>query len=247
MEKNIIYNRNCIEVLRTLPDNCVSLFNEDMPYNVTNNSFEYDVLLEEYWKERLRVAKKNAVFVLSGVQPFTADLVKSNRKMFKYEIIWKKTKATNHLNAKKQPLRAHENLVVFYKGQCIYNPQKTKGHKPVNSYTKHTSDGSNYGATKTGISGGGSTERYPTTVWEIKSDTQKSSIHPNQKPLELYEKIILTFTNPGDLVFDGYAGSGTTAVAAQKTKRDFITCEWHPLPPHTQHFIDAKNRILESV
>ena len=137
----------------------------------------------------------------------------------------KKTKATGHLNAKKMPMKAHENILVFYDKLPVYNPQKTAGHKPVNSYTKHQGDGDCYGKTKLGVSGGGSTERYPRSIQVFKHDTQKLALHPTQKPLELVEWLILTYTNEGDVVLDNCMGSGTTGKACKKNRRRFIGME----------------------
>lgn len=145
--------------------------------------------------------------------------------MFKYSLVWSKTTSSGFLNAKKQPLRSHEDILVFYNKPPVYNPQYTYGHQPVHSYTKHTSDGSNYGKTKVGISGGGSTKRYPTSVLTFSTDKQKSSLHPTQKPVALFEYLIKTYTNDGDLVLDNCIGSGTTAVASINTKRNFIGFE----------------------
>lgn len=181
--------------------------------------------LQKLWNEYNRICKDTAVIVLTAVNPFSAQLIASNLKNFKYELIWEKTAATNHLNAKRMPLRAHENILIFYKKSGTYNPQKTFGHKPTNSYKKHQNDGSNYGKTKIGISGGGSTERYPRSVLKFSSDKQKCSIHPTQKPLALFEYLIKTYSNEGDLVLDNCAGSATTAVACLNHNRNFICIE----------------------
>ena len=119
-------------------------------------------------------------------------------------------------------------ISVFYKKQCTYNPQMTSGHLPVHTYTKHTSDGECYGKTKIGISGGGSTKRYPRSIQVFSTDTQKSSLHSTQKPVALIEYLIKTYTNPGDLVLDSCAGSMTLAVAAMNTGRNYICIEKDP-------------------
>lgn len=155
------------------------------------------------------------------MQPFSSLLVCSNPGAFRYEIIWRKNKPRGFLNAKMQPLRTHENILVFYRKQPKYKPQMTTGHKPVNSYTKYTSDGANYGATKAGIHGGGSTIRYPTSVLDIPvvNNDDPIRIHPTQKPEELVSWFISTYTEPGDIVLDPAAGSGTTLVAAKRLGR----------------------------
>lgn len=140
---------------------------------------------------------------------------------------YRKKHSTGHLNAKKMPMKAHENVMIFYKKLPTYNPQKTTGHKPVNTYTKHTDadDGSNYGASIIGRSGGGQTDRYPSDVLQFTWDTQKSSFHPTQKTLAVCEYFVKTYTNEGDLVLDNCMGSGTTGVACSRLNRDFIGIE----------------------
>jgi site-specific DNA-methyltransferase (adenine-specific) len=145
--------------------------------------------------------------------------------MLRYEWIWEKTTATGHLNARKMPMKAHENILIFYKNLPVYNPQKTTGHKPVHSYVKHQDDGSNYGKTKAGISGGGSTERYPRDVLLFPTDKQKEALHPTQKPVALCEYLIKTYTNEGMVVLDNCAGSGTTGIACKNLNRDCILIE----------------------
>ncbi|MCT11250.1 site-specific DNA-methyltransferase, partial [Listeria monocytogenes] len=173
--------------------------------------------LEKLWIQYDRIIKENGAIILTAQTPFDKVLGASNIDNLRYEWIWEKTAATGHLNAKKMPLKAHENILVFYKKLPIYNPQKTVGHTAVHSYTKKQTDGSNYGRTKAGITGGGSTERYPRSVLTFKSDKQKSSLHPTQKPVALFEYLIKTYTNEGGLVLYNCMGSGTTAIACLNT------------------------------
>jgi len=198
--------------------------------------------LPKLWSEYERVIKDNGVILLFAQSPFDKVLGASNLKLFRYEWVWEKTKATGHLNAKKMPMKAHENLLVFYKHLPTYNPQKTSGHKPVNSYTKSikegTADGEIYG--KTGVvSGGGNTDRCPRSVQVFASDTQKSKLHPTQKPLALIEYMIRTYTNKGDLILDNACGSGTTGLGAKNLGRNFIMMEKDP-----EHYETACKRVL---
>ena len=190
------------------------------------------------WSHYNRIVKDNGAILLFAQTPFDKVLGYSNLKMLRYEWIWEKTTATGHLNAKKMPMKAHENILVFYKKLPVYNPQKTTGHTPVHSYTKHQGDGSNYGKTATGISGGGSTERYPRSIQVFKTDKQKCSWHPTQKPVALCEYFIKTYTNEGDTVLDNCMGSGTTGVACLNTNRNFIGIELD-----YENFNIAKKRI----
>ena len=181
--------------------------------------------LSRLWPEYERIIKDDGCIALWAQSPFDKILACSNLKLFRYEWIVEKTKATGHLNSKKMPMKAHENVLIFYKRLPTYNPQCTTGHKPVHSYTKHTTDGTNYGATKAGISGGGSTIRYPRDVLKFRWDTQISNLNPTQKPVAACRYFIETYTNPGDTVLDNVMGSGSTGVAAYAAGRNFIGME----------------------
>ncbi len=176
---------------------------------------------------------------MTAQTPYDKVLGCSNLKELRYEWIWEKTAATGHLNSKKMPLKSHENILVFYGSLPTYNPQKTTGHKPVNSYTKHVGDGDCYGTTQVGISGGGSTERYPRSVQKFSSDKQKSNLHPTQKPLALMEYLVKTYTNEGDTILDFAMGSGTTGVACVRNNRRFIGIE-----VDSEYFKISENRIM---
>ena len=212
------------------------------------NKKEIDLLWKSNKKDGLwthynRIIKDNGVIVLFAQTPFDKILGNSNLKMLRYEWIWEKTTATGHLNAKKMPMKAHENILVFYKKLPVYNPQKTNGHKPTNSYTKHSDDGSNYGKTKIGISGGGNTDRYPRSVQVFKTDKQKCALHPTQKPVALCEFLIRTYTNPGATILDNTMGSGTVGVATLNVgeERKFIGIELDE-----NYFNIAKKRIEDA-
>lgn len=225
LELNKIYNEECLEGMKKIPDKSVDMILCDLPYGTTQNKWDSVIDLDKLWDQYKRVIKDNGAIVLTAQTPFDKVLGASNLKMLKYEWIWEKTTATGHLNAKKMPMKAHENILVFYKNLPTYNPQKTKGHKPTNSYTKYQDDGSNYGKTLVGIKGGGDTERFPRSVQIFKTDKQKSSIHPTQKPVALFEYLIKTYTNEGETVLDNCMGSGTTAIACMNTNRNFIGFE----------------------
>jgi site-specific DNA-methyltransferase (adenine-specific) len=212
--------------MKEIEDKSIDLILCDLPYEVTNRQ-EWDVglPLNELWSEYERIIKNKAAIILTAVEPFRSKLIASNFKLFKYDLIWEKNKTFGFLNAKKQPLRKHESILVFYKQQPVYNPQKTQGHKPVNKFTHHD-DGMNYGITKK-VSGGGQTDRYPTSIlyFPVVNNDSPEKYHPAQKPLALFEYLILTYTNPGNLVLDNCIGSGTTAIACIKTNRQYIGME----------------------
>jgi DNA modification methylase len=211
--------------MKKFPDKSIDMILCDLPYGTTTNKWDSVIPLEQLWNQYERIIKDQGAIVLSAQTPFDKILGVSNLKLLRYEWIWEKTTATGHLNAKKMPMKAHENFLVFYKKLPTYNPQMTTGHRPVNSYTKHQDDGSNYGKTVIGISGGGSTIRYPRSVQTFKTDKQKVAIHPTQKPVALFEYFIRTYTNEGDIVLDNCIGSGTTAIACMNTNRKFIGFE----------------------
>lgn len=233
-----LWQGDCLELMSNIPDKSIDMIFTDLPYNTTQNSWDCMINLDELWKQYKRIIKQNGCIALWAQAPFSHVLALSNLSQYRYEWIIEKTKATGHLNAKRMPMKAHENVMVFadldespetlqifYGKLPTYNPQMTEGHTPVHSYTKHTTDGSCYGETKIGISGGGSTQRYPRDILQFKWDTQKSSLHPTQKPLEACEYFIKTYTNEGDVVLDSCMGSNTTGLAAMKLKRRYIGIE----------------------
>lgn len=235
---NQLWNGNCFELMKNIPDNSVDMIFSDPPYNTTKNKWEYEIDLDKMWLEFNRIIKPNGVIALWSQAPFSHKLAMSNIKKYRYEWVIEKTKATGHLNAKKMPMKAHETIQIFYSKLPIYNPQMTEGHSPVHSYTKHTTDGTCYGETKIGISGGGSTQRYPRDVLQFKWDTQKSNLHPTQKPIDACEYFIKTYTNEDCIILDPFMGSGTTCLACKNLNRNYIGIELDK-----NYFDIAKNRI----
>lgn len=221
----MLYLGDCLEQMDNIADDSVDMVLCDLPYGTTQNKWDSVIDLPSLWKQYNRVCKPNAAIVLFAQTPFDKVLGCSNMGSLRYEWIWEKTTATGHLNAKKMPMKAHENILVFYKQLPIYNPQKTTGHNPVHTYTKHQDDGSNYGRTKVGISGGGSTERYPRSVLVFPTDKQKEALHPTQKPVELGRYLIRTYTNEEAVILDNAFGSGSFLVAAKLENRKYIGIE----------------------
>ena len=203
----------------------------DPPYAVLNKKCTWDSIinLEGMWGG-LNQLKKTAStpIALFSQEPYTSQLIMSNLSEYKYKWYWEKTASTGFLNAKKQPMRCIEEICVFYAKQPIYNPQKTQGHKPVNSYTKTVKTANKtvcYGETTKEVKGGGNTDRYPRQLLTFPSDKQTSKLHPTQKPLALMEYLVKTYTNESDVVLDFTAGSFTTGVACQNLGRKFIGIE----------------------
>ena len=225
---NQIIHGDCLEEMKHIPDNSIDMILCDLPYGTTGCKWDTIINLDKLWSQYERIIKDNAAIVLTAQTPFDKVLGCSNIKLLRYEWIWEKTHATGHLQAKRNPMKAHENILVFYKKLPIYNPQKTFGHKAANKTIKKI-DVQNkttmYGRLTSEVKTGGNTDRYPRSVVRFQSDKNKSSLHPTQKPVALFEYLIKTYTNEGDLVLDNCCGSGTTAVAAINTNRNYICIE----------------------
>lgn len=209
-----------------LQDKSIDMILCDLPYGTTRNKWDSIIPLDKLWLEYERVIKDNGVIVLTAQTPFDKVLGCSNLKMLRYEWIWEKTSATGHLNAKKMPMKAHENILVFYKKLPTYNPQKTYGHERKVSKAEHKINcvmTSNYN--EHGLTTYDSTERYPRSVLKFPTDKQKEALHPTQKPVALFEYLIRTYTNENDLVLDNCIGSGTTAISCINTNRRYIGFE----------------------
>lgn len=224
---NQIINDDCLNVLKTIESKSIDMVISDLPFGMTENEWDKIIPIKSMFKELNRVIKDNGVIALMSAGIFTAELMTGNKKYYWYSWIWKPKEKTNFLNANRMPLRQHIDIPIFYKKLPVYNPQKTTGHKPVNKYTKHSSDGSNYGKTKIGTCGGGNTNRHPTTIIDIPYKTIKNDerLHQTQKPVELYEYLIKTYTNKRGTVLDITAGSCVLAEAAINTDRNYICIE----------------------
>ena len=237
-ERNWLMLGDCLERMKEIPDGSVDMILADPPYGTTACKWDSVIPLDLMWDQLKRVVKPNGAIVLTAQSPFDKILGCSNISQLKYEWIWEKTAATGHLNAKKAPMKCHENILVFYGKLPTYVPQKTFGHAPTNSFTKRNGDGECYGKTVE-VSGGGSTERYPRSVQVFKSDKQKEALHPTQKPVALMEYLIKTYTLEGETVLDFTAGSFTTGVACKNLNRKFIGIE-----KDEKYFNIGKSRIL---
>lgn len=236
-----LHQGDCLEVMAEFPDNSVDLICCDPPYGTTQCKWDTPIDLELLWGHYERVAKESAAILLFAQTPFDKVLGCSNLPLLKYELVWEKTHATGHLNAKKMPMKAHENILVFYRKLPTYNPQKTTGHQRKTS-TKRNSATEVYGKQEFDELHYDSTDRYPRSVLTFSSDKQLSALHPTQKPVPLLEWLIATYSNPSDVVLDNCMGSGTTGVAAKKLGRKFIGIEKDPT-----YFQIASKRIGEAV
>lgn len=231
---------DCVELMSKIPDKSVDMILCDLPYGQTQrNKWDTVISFEPLWEQYKRIIKDNGVIALFANGMFTAELMLSNKSMWKYNLIWEKTQPTGFLNAKKMPLRSHEDICIFYNKLPTYNPQKTSGHTRKVSKAEHKvgcKSTTDYG--EHGLTTYDSTERYPKSVWKFAKDIQKSALHPTQKPVALLEELIKTYTNEGDLVLDNCMGSGSTGVACLNTSRSFIGIELDD-----DYFKLAKERI----
>lgn len=222
---------DCLVEMSQIEPGSIRILFADLPFGTTNAPWDIKIDLQAWWKEVNRIMMPNGVVLAKCQFPFTAELALSNLKNLRYDWVWEKTAATGHYNAKKMPMKAHETILVFYKKLPVYNPQKTEGHKPVNSFTKSIETQNNtelYGIGKKVIKGGGNTDRYPRSVLVYPSDKQKSKLHSTQTPVALLEYFIKTYSNEGDTVADVTAGSGSFGEAARNLKRGFVMIEKNP-------------------
>lgn len=221
-----LYEGDCLSVMPTLPNASVDLVLCDLPYGTTQNRWDSVIDIQALWKEYVRILKPNGSVVLTSQGAFTARLILSNEPWFRYKIVWQKSKATNFLNAKKQPLRKHEDICVFYPGKPTYNPQMGEGSAYDKGVRKEQQTGSYGDFAASHVKSNG--ERYPTDVIYFKtaeSETERTVWHSTQKPVDLGRYLIRTYSNPGDVVLDNAFGSGSFLVAAQREQRRFIGIE----------------------
>lgn len=225
---------DCLELMKDIPDKSIDMVCCDLPFGVTQNVWDKVIPLDELWEEYHRIVKDNGAIVLNCQQPFTSKLIMSNLKYFKYCWTWYKKQCSGFLNSKKQPLRNCEDIAVFYKKQCTYNPIMRKGKPQLKNTGGYTS---NYNAfiDQPHISD----VYYPTTLLEIPLPRFKGG-HPTQKPVALLEYLIKTYTNEGETVLDNCMGSGSTGIACLNTNRDFVGMELNE-----EYFSVAKTRIKE--
>lgn len=242
---NKIYNIDCLEGMKLIPDKSVDMILCDLPYGTTKNKWDIVIPFEPLWEQYERIIKENGVIALFSSQPFATDLINSNRKMYRYEIIWDKEFGTDFQLANKKPMKAHENIQIFYKKQPTYNPQKTIRDKAIDTtgwqQNKRNKNHDNFHS-KENVK-----KKYeyknPTTVLRYNMANGECNnskrVHPTQKPVYIMTWLIETYTNMGETVLDNCMGSGTTAVACINTNRNFIGFETE------SKYIDIANKRVQ--
>lgn len=221
LELNKIYEGDCLEIMKSIDDKSIDMILCDLPYGTTRNKWDSIIPLDKMWNEYERIIKDIGVIVLTAQTPFDKVLGVSNLKDLKYEWIWVKPQGTGHLNSKKMPLKNHENILVFYKKLGTYNPQMVGDEKRIVKRSGNNSKTTNYGKFIE-ISQSEYNGRFPLSVQIF---NKENGLHPTQKPVDLFEYLIKTYTNENDLVLDNCAGSGTTGVACKNLNRNFILIE----------------------
>lgn len=261
MSKVELYQGDCLEVMSKIESNSVDMILCDLPYGVTQNKWDCVIDVDKLWLEYSRILKENGVVALFGRQPFSSVLVMSNLKMYKYSIIWRKNLKTGNLNARKRPMGSYEEIMIFYKNPPVYNPQRIPRTYQQPSGNKKNSKTSNYGRQREDYIDRQSDWLMPDDVIDYEDaysldaldldgemlyikcvHNSQHKVHPTQKPVELLEWLIKTYTNEGFTVLDNCMGSGSTGVACKNLNRNFIGIELDE-----KYFNIAKERIEKDV
>lgn len=233
---NRVIQGDCLEVMRDIPDGSVDMILCDLPYGTTACKWDAIIPFEPLWEQYERIIKDNGAIVLTASQPFTSLLVASNLKLFRHSWVWNKKAAANVMNARYSPLKIHEDILVFGKKGVAYYPQMIKGKPRIKG--GHKARENIYGRQEA-QKGVWSDEYYPKSIIEFSNAKRTDKVHPTQKPVALFEYLIRTYTNEGEVVLDNCIGSGTTAVAAINTNRQFIGIEREP------EYVEIANKRIE--
>jgi len=238
---NYLWNGDCLELMKDIPDKSMDAIICDLPYGTTACKWDSVIPFKPIWEQYKRIIKDNGAIVLFGSQPFTSSLVMSNTKMFKYEWIWQKSRPANFMNAKYQPMKYHENILVFSIKRHNYYPIKFKGNK--NHASKPRNGKSNIYNIKNNKNGIDTNDmKFPKSIAEFKSTDSTKNLHPTQKPLELLKYLVKTYTNENDWVLDNTCGSNTTGIACYDLNRNYIGIE-----KDIDIYNVAKKRVEENI
>ena len=220
-----LFHADCFDILPMIKDKSIDAIIADLPYGVTKHKEDVRLPFDKLWKEYERIIKDNGAIILFGQGIFFAELICSNKKLFKYDLVWDKKLVTGFLNANRLPLRVHENIAIFYKKLPVYNPQFTEGKPLHESSRKEDERNQNYGKFKRTPAKKGNTKKYPRSIVSFQKPSSSKQVHRTEKSLELLEWLVKTYTMEGDLVLDNVMGSGTCGLAAIKNNRRFIGIE----------------------
>ena len=239
---------DCLELMNKIPDKSIDMILCDLPYGTTKNKWDSALPFDKMWEQYDRIIKENGCIALFADGMFMSDLMQSNKKLWRYNLVWDKELISGFLNANRMPLRSHEEICIFYKKLPIYNPQFTDGeplHGMGTKFSQEKNKNNNYGnfdsCNNPSAKRTGDTKKYPKSIVKFPRPASCVMIHPTQKPVELLEWLIKTYTNENDFVLDNCMGSGSTGVAAVGINRNFIGMELEE-----KYFNIAKERI-ESV
>lgn len=239
IELNKIYNEDCLEGMKRIPDGSVDCIICDLPYGTTACKWDTIIPFELLWEQYERIIKDKGNIILFGTGLFAYKLALSNEKLFRYELIWKKSKCGSPLTAKYMPMKRHENIMVFGKSASVYNPQMTEGKPYKRKFTPNKKNNMQFGVK--GVSTDNKGTRHPISILDFAQQWRRQDqLHPTQKPVALIEYLIKTYTNEGETILDNCMGSGTTAIAAIRTKRNFIGFELQK-----EYFDMAEKRIKD--
>lgn len=226
IEINKIYLGDCLEIMQNLPDGEIDMILTDLPYGLTENHWDSIIPLDKLWGQFKRILKLNGIVALTASQPFSSILVMSNLKMFKHEWIWIKNRGSNFANTVREPFKEHEHVLIFSNGKWTYNKQMQErtgsGLSRVKYDFNHVTESENYRKFERASDSKGKELRVPSSYQKFNTEV---GLHPTQKPVPLFEYLIKTYTNEGELILDSCAGSGTLGVACMNTKRNFIMIE----------------------
>ena len=239
MDNLMLLQGTCLELMKSIPEHSVNFLLTDLPYGTTKCRWDSEIDLNAFWKATLPLMKQNGCIAMFAQTPFDKILGVSNLDMLRYEWIWEKTRATGFLNARKMPMKAHENILIFYNKLPKYHPQMSHGHPRKIStaqHKQHCLKGDCYG--QYGLSSYDSTDRYPRSILKGPTEKEKGQTLTARKPVWLCRYLIETYTDPGDLVLDCCMGTGAIGEAAVGTGRKFIGMELD-----RERFQEAKNRI----
>lgn len=224
---NSVINGNCLNVMKDIDDRSIDMIFCDLPYGKTQNKWDVVIPPTLLWEQYERIIKPNGAILLFGQDKFTATMMLSNPKLHRYNIIWDKVLKSGFLNAKKMPLRSHEDIMVFYKSPPVYNPQMTTGeknHSKGKAVGKNSNDihsNRSYG-NYTLVESGDSDLKYPNSIWQFPKPHPSVALSATEKPIPLCQYAIRTYTNPGGVVLDNCCGSGSALIAAKMEGRNYI-------------------------